>query len=73
MVKILGHNHWKQAYFENIIRDVFKNHVNEITFSNFEAHFYPSRFLFFWKIYEKIMELIMPKSILAYNIAIIMK
>jgi ubiquinone/menaquinone biosynthesis C-methylase UbiE len=67
MVKMLGHNHFKQSYFKRIIKEIFP----AITFKYFEAHFYPQRYLKIWKIYEKIMESLMPKSILAYNVAII--
>lgn len=69
MVKMLGHNHFKQSYFKKIITEVFPS----ATFKYFEAHLYPVRYIKIWKIYEKVMELIMPKSILAYNISVITK
>ena len=69
MVKMLGHNHFKQSYFKKIITEMFPS----ATFKYFEAHLYPSRYLKIWKIYEKVMESIMPKSILAYNVSIITK
>jgi len=69
MVKMLGHNHFKQSYFIRIVNDVF----SQVTFKYFEAHFYPRRFLRLWKIYEKIMESIIPKRFLAYNVSIIKK
>lgn len=67
MVLMLGHDHFKQSYFKKIISEVFP----QTTFKYFEAHLYPLRFLKVWKIYEKIMELIVPKRFLAYNISII--
>lgn len=69
MVKMLGHNHFKQNYFKRIINEVFPS----ATFKYFEAHFYPQRYLKIWKMYEKIMESIMPRCFLAYNVSIIMK
>jgi len=69
MVKMLGHNHFKQSYFKRIINEVFP----VAAFKYFEAHFYPQRYLKFWKIYEKIMESVMPKCVLAYNVSIIIK
>ncbi len=69
MVKMLGHNHFRQGYFKEIVSQVFPR----ARFSFFEAHYYPPRFLYFWKVYEYIMEKIMPKCILSYNIAIIKK
>lgn len=67
MVKIHGHDHFKQSYFEKIMKDVYSN----IQFKYFEAHFYPQKFLWFWKFYEKIMETLSPKQFLAYNVAVI--
>jgi len=69
MVKMLGHNHFRQSYFKKIIKEVFPS----ANFKYFEAHLYPPRYLKIWKIYEKVMELIMPKAILAYNVSIITK
>ena len=69
MVKMLGHNHFKQSYFKRTIKNVFNDSCN-IKFKYFEAHAYPWG-LFFWKIYEGIMEKISPKYFLAYNIVII--
>lgn len=68
MVKYLGHNHWRQKYFEDIIRSIFEN----VTFKSFEAHAYPWG-LPIWKIYESLMERFCPKRFLAYNCAIIRK
>lgn len=69
MVKMLGHNHFQQNYFKKIINEVFPS----VIFKYFEAHSYPQKYLKIWKIYEKIMESIMPKCILAYNVAMIEK
>ena len=66
MVLIKGHNHFKQSYFFKIIKDVF----DDVEFKSFEAHFYPGG-LMFWEIYEFLMEKILPKRFLAYNLAII--
>ncbi len=67
MVKKLGHNHWRQAYFMNTIKKVFPN----VKFKFFEAHAYPKRFLGLFKVYEYFMEKFSPKKYLAYNVAII--
>lgn len=69
MVKMLGHNHFRQSYFKKIITDVF----NSVSFRFFESHLYPPKYLKIWKIYEKIMEKISPKTFLSYNVAIITK
>ena len=55
--------------FKKIIYKVFP----QATFKYFEAHLYPPMFLKIWKIYEKIMESIIPKRFLAYNVSIIKK
>lgn len=67
MVKMLGHNHFKQSYFKKIISTVFP----QVAFKYFEAHLYPSSFIKFWKLYERIMETIIPNQFLAYNVAVI--
>ena len=67
MVKMLGHNHWKQFYFKKVIQGVFVN----VEFKYIEAHLYPAKFLWFWKWYEWIMEHWSPNFFLAYNIAVI--
>ena len=68
MVKMLGHNHFKQSYFKKIILDVFNN----VQFKTFEAHLYPARFIKIFKVYEKIMEKFpLLKPFLAYNSTII--
>lgn len=66
MVKMEGHNHWKQLYFKKIISEIF----NDVEFRYFESHFYPWG-LKFWRIYEFFMENIFPKNFLSYNLAII--
>lgn len=66
MVKMLDHNHWTQSYFLNIIHKAFKN----VEIRNFESHLYPWGYKF-WKIYELIMENIVSKKFLAYNVAIV--
>jgi len=69
MVKMRGHNHFKQSYFKKIIAKSFSNPV----FMHFEAHSYPKALLPLFKIYEYTAEKILPKSTLAYNVAIIRK
>jgi ubiquinone/menaquinone biosynthesis C-methylase UbiE len=71
MVKMRGHNHFKQSYFKTIVNAAFAG--NHIEFKFFEAHLYPSAMLGLFKIYEFLMEKIMPKVFLAYNAAIIRK
>jgi len=62
------HNHFKQSYFEKLVCDVFSN----VEFKHFEAHFYPQKYLKFFKKYEKIMEKFsFLEPFLAYNVAII--
>lgn len=69
MVKMLGHNHFKQAYFKKIINSIF----NRVSFKYFECHFYPQKYLRIWKIYERLMEKFCPDEFLSYNVAIITK
>ncbi len=69
MVIMLGHDHWRQSYFKNTIKEVFEN----VRFEYFECHVYPGKYVWFWKIYEKAMERFVPKCFLAYNIAIVEK
>ena len=66
MVKMLGHEHWKQSYFINTMQRAFQN----VEFKHFEAHAYPWA-LSFWKVYEYCMENFAPEKFLAYNAAII--
>lgn len=67
MVLLRKHNHWRQKYFIKIIKEQFSN----VEFNFFECHFYPARYVKFWKFYEKIMEKHCPRQFLAYNVAII--
>jgi ubiquinone/menaquinone biosynthesis C-methylase UbiE len=67
MVKMLGHDHFTHKYFKKIITKTFPH----AEFKHFEAHFYPQKFLSFWKVYEFIMEKLIPKKFLSYNTAII--
>jgi ubiquinone/menaquinone biosynthesis C-methylase UbiE len=69
MVKLEGHNSFRQAYFKKLICESFPNPV----FKHFEAHVYPKKLLPFFKVYEYFAEKIFPKSIMAYNVAIIKK
>lgn len=71
MVKLKGHEHFKQSYFMKIIKEVFAK--DRIEFRFFEAHLYPKSLLFFFKIYEFLMEHLIPKRFIAYNVAIIEK
>src|SRR4030042_4161313 len=68
MVLMKKHNHFSQKYFLRVINREFNN----AEFQHFEAHLYPERSLWFFKIYEIIMEQCsFMKPLLAYNIAII--
>jgi len=69
LVKISGHNHFRQNYFVGIVREVF----DDVVFKHFEAHLYPKSLLPIFKVYEKLMEMFSPKEFLAYNVAIIKK
>lgn len=71
MVKMCGHNHFRQSYFKKLINDSYQ--TDSIQFRFFEAHFYPPLLVSFFRIYEFIMEHIMPKEFIAYNAAIIKK
>lgn len=71
MVKMRGHNHFKQSYFKGIINSAFNGY--EIKFKFFECHLYPKKFVWFWKSYEFLMEKFSPQQFLAYNVAIIKK
>ncbi|GAB4149197.1 MAG: hypothetical protein OHK0017_12830 [Patescibacteria group bacterium] len=71
MVKMMGHNHWKQAYFKKVVVDSCGQDC-EIKFQYFEAHAYPWA-VWFWKMYEWVMDNLSPNSFKAYNIAIITK
>lgn len=69
MVKMRGHDHLRQGYFKKIIEEAYNK--DQIAFHFFEAHSYPKSSLLFWKIYEKIMEKVIPKRFIAYNAAFI--
>ena len=65
MVRLLGHNHWKQRYFRKTVSDIFP----KVKFSYFEAHVYPRPY-WVWNLYERFMEKFSPCAFLAYNVAI---
>ena len=67
IVRVLGHNHWKQSYFKKVLTKVFDN----VEFKYFKVHLYPKKLLWLGKMYEFIMEKISPKMFLAYNVVII--
>lgn len=68
MVLMKKHNHFKQRYFQKIIKQVFE----DVNFRFFEAHFYPKKLLPFFKIYERVIEKTPAlKKFLAYNLAVI--
>lgn len=70
MVKMRGHDHFRQSYFKKIIMTKFPN----AKFKYFEAHSYPPFVLYPFKAFEYIMEKIpFLKPFLAYNLAIILK
>lgn len=71
MVKMRGHEHFKQSYFMEIIKEEFGE--ENVLFKFFEAHLYPKPLLPLFKIYEFIMEHFFPKRFMAYNAAIIQK
>ena len=71
MVKMKGHEHFRQSYFKKIIAEVFSN--DSVNFKFFEAHLYPKPLLSVFKIYEFFMEHLIPKKFIAYNAAIIKK
>lgn len=67
MVRINKHDHFTQSYFKKLMKSIFPS----VTFKFFECHVYPRKLRFIWNIYEAVMENIMPKSIQAYNVAIV--
>ncbi len=67
MIKMLGHQHFTQKYFKDLIKSRFKN----VNFKYFECHRYPRLLYKPFKIYEFIMEKIVPDAFKAYNCAII--
>lgn len=71
MVLMKKHNHFNQSKFKKMIKKEFLN--DNINFKYFEAHLYPSKLLILFKIYEFVMEKILPSKFSAYNVAIIQK
>jgi len=71
MVKMRGHDHFRQSYFKKLIKESFKD--GAIAFRFYEAHLYPKSSIKFWKVYESLMEKFCPKPFLSYNIALIKK
>ncbi|MFC1621900.1 FkbM family methyltransferase [Patescibacteria group bacterium] len=67
MVKMRKHEHFSQSYFKKLVESVFPN----AKFKYFEAHKYPEKLLWFFKLYEMLMEKFVLKSFLSYNVAII--
>ncbi len=71
MVKKLGHEHFTQSYFTEIVNNAYTSQT--IEFKHFESHFYPTKYLGFFKFYEWLMENFSPTMFLAYNVAIVTK
>lgn len=71
MVLLAGHDHFVQSYFIRLMQHIFAQDM--ISYRFFEAHVYPRQFLPLFKIYERVMEHLMPKAFIAYNAAIIEK
>ena len=69
MVLMLGHNHFTQSYFKHLILELFP----QAKFKFFEAHVYPHGWIWIFKVYEWLMEHMVPESFRAYNVAIITK
>lgn len=69
MVLMLGHNHFTQSYFKRLILSLFP----QAKFKFFEAHVYPPTFIRVFKLYEWLMEHLVPEYFRAYNVAIIRK
>lgn len=67
MVLMEKHNHFRQSYFESLMKQIF----NSVEFEHFEAHVYPPQFLWLWKFYDRLMDIFCPRQFLAYNVAII--
>lgn len=68
MVRLLGHDHWRQGYFCRLVREQFSG--QQIDWRFFEAHHYPwgGRW---WLAYEWLMDHLCPRWWRAYNVAII--
>ncbi len=67
MVRMRGHDHFRQSYFERVVRLVFP----AAEFRHFEAHLYPKGFTLVGKVYETLMEALSPRAFLAYNAAVV--
>ena len=67
MVKIRGHNHFRQSYFKKVILEVFPN----AKFQFFEAHLYPKGTEKLFKLYELLMEMPFLEPFRAYNVAVV--
>ncbi len=72
MVKYLGHDHFTHGYYKKLVSEAFSDCPEQLH-KSFEAHFYFSRVLSFWKLYERFMEKYSPVDFLAYNASIIKK
>lgn len=67
MVLLKKHNHFTQSYFIKLNHQVFTN----LKFIFFETHVYPAYFYWFFKLYEKIMEIVsLLRPLRAYNLMI---
>lgn len=71
MVLMRGHEHFQQSYFISLTNNIFQKDTRRFHF--FEAHRYPQKLIFLFRIYEYIMEHFAPKQFIAYNAAIIKK
>ena len=67
MVKRHGHDHWKQSYFFQVVREVFQ----DVRFRTFEAHAYPWGHPTMWYLYEYFMEHMVPGALRSYNVAMV--
>lgn len=67
MVLIRNHQHFRQSYFKLLIGKAFP----KFKFVSFEAHLYPQKYIHFFKLYEKVMETLVPEAFRAYNVALI--
>ncbi|MFH1833017.1 MAG: class I SAM-dependent methyltransferase [Candidatus Levyibacteriota bacterium] len=71
MVLMKKHNHLTKSRFKRLVKEEFKK--DNILFKFFEAHLYPAKLIYIFKIYEYFAEKIFPKWPLAYNCAVIIK
>lgn len=70
MVKMLGHEHFSYTYFRDLISHSFPGDKYLVEYKSFEAHFYPF-WPKVWRIYEFVMENVIPKRFRAYNMVTI--